>query len=223
LKNKPLILLIDTSSENQFLAIAENDKVLYSIFSSSNKNFSLHGAINNICSNSNIQLSHIDAISVIEGPGSYTGLRVGMATAKGLCYALNKPLLTISALEVLAKTVIDDATREKADLFCPMIDARRNEVFTAIYDSTLTEKLSPQALILDGNSFNTYTKDKKVLFLGSGAEKWKEISDNPIFFYLPAKIEDSFAALSSNKLNNRLISNVITSEPVYLKDFYSSK
>jgi len=223
LNNKPLILLIDTSSEKQFLAIAENDKVLYSIFSSGIKNFSLHGAINDICKNANIELSHIDAISVIEGPGSYTGLRVGMATAKGLCYALNKPLITISALEVLAKTVINDSKREKADLFCAMIDARRNEVFTAIYDTNLTEILSPQALVLEGNSFNSFTKDKKVLFLGSGAEKWKEISDNPIFFYLPANIEDSFAALSSNKLNNRLISNIITSEPVYLKDFYSSK
>src|SRR5204863_8813100 len=115
-----------------------------------------------------LKLSGLDAIAVTAGPGSYTGLRVGMASAKGLCYALDKPLILLSTLEVLTVSALElfPSTVESV-LLCPMIDARRMEVFTAIYQHDLASYLSPRALILDETSFENELFSNKILFFGS--------------------------------------------------------
>ncbi|MFN2439547.1 MAG: tRNA (adenosine(37)-N6)-threonylcarbamoyltransferase complex dimerization subunit type 1 TsaB, partial [Chitinophagaceae bacterium] len=122
-----------------------------------------------------IQLQQLSAVSVSAGPGSYTGLRIGMATAKGLCYALKIPLITINTL----KMMVTAAENEEADLFCPMIDARRMEVFTAIYNKNFDEIIAPHNLILTENSFGEVLKTKQILFFGNGSNKLQAINKNP--------------------------------------------
>ena len=131
-----LILNIDTASEKAHVSFAKNGLIINSLSCESQKEHAsfLQTAIQQLTKNTNIFLTDIDAVAVTAGPGSYTGLRVGMASAKGLCYALKKPLITISSLEVLTISALDlfQNTGESV-LLCPMIDARRMEVFTAVY------------------------------------------------------------------------------------------
>ncbi len=165
-----------------------------------------------------IKLQQLNAVSVSAGPGSYTGLRVGMATAKGLCYALNIPLITINTLKMMAVA----AQNEEAELFCPMIDARRLEVFTAIYNKNLEEIISPHNVILDDNSFSEILRTKKVLFFGNGSAKFQALikSQNAHFIEIEANakhlVTPSFAAY-----NQQLFADLAYSEPFYGKAFYS--
>src|SRR3954463_10682013 len=143
------ILNIDTSIESAAVCIAENGTELHTISNSTKKDHAtfLHNAIKNIIEITSIGLQSLDAIAVANGPGSYTGLRVGLATAKGLCYALNKPLILLNTLEVMAHAAIKETfnTRHSvADiLYCPMIDARRMEVFTGIYNEQIENIVKP--------------------------------------------------------------------------------
>jgi tRNA threonylcarbamoyladenosine biosynthesis protein TsaB len=165
-----------------------------------------------------IKFQQLNAVSVSAGPGSYTGLRVGMATAKGLCYALNIPLITINTLKMMAVA----AQNEEAELFCPMIDARRLEVFTAIYNKNLEEIISPHNVILDDNSFSEILRTKKVLFFGNGSNKFLALikSQNALFVKIEANakhlVTPSFAAY-----NQQLFADLAYSEPFYGKAFYS--
>jgi tRNA threonylcarbamoyladenosine biosynthesis protein TsaB len=122
-----------------------------------------------------ISLTELDAVSVCEGPGSYTGLRVGMASAKGICYALRKPLIVISSLSVMGYVARQDIKKTAGNddyWIVPMIDARRNEVFTAVLDQHLNIIMPPQAMILQPNSF-AELEGKSVLFTGNGSPKWQ--------------------------------------------------
>src|SRR6266513_3397931 len=108
----------------------------------------LHPALEEILYKNGITMKDVEAVAVSIGPGSYTGLRVGLATAKGLCYAMNIPIITISTLEMMAYAVKDEA----ADLICPLIDARRMEVFAVVYDKLLQLQIAPQVMIINENS-----------------------------------------------------------------------
>src|SRR5690606_25144630 len=136
-----------------------------------------HSAIRQILLDNNIKTNELKAVGVTGGPGSYTGIRVGMATAKGLCYALKIPLLLFNTLEVMALSAIESIGDKKA-LYCPMIDARRQEVFTGVYDYELNEVNSPSSMILDNNSFNTLLQKFPVYFFGSGSGKLKRQAKN---------------------------------------------
>lgn len=166
----------------------------------------------------NIQLQQLSAVSISAGPGSYTGLRVGMATAKGLCYALNIPLVTINTLKMMAVA----AQNEETDLICPMIDARRMEVFTAIYDKSLEEIISPHNIILDENSFGEILKNKKILFFGNGSTKFEALikSTNAGFKQIEANAKQ-LVTLSFAAYKQRLFADLAYSEPFYGKAFYS--
>ncbi|MEO7306266.1 MAG: tRNA (adenosine(37)-N6)-threonylcarbamoyltransferase complex dimerization subunit type 1 TsaB, partial [Ferruginibacter sp.] len=135
-----LILNIDTASEKAHVSFAKNGMIIQSISSESQKEHAsfLQSAIEQLTKTTGIILKDIDAVAVTSGPGSYTGLRVGMASAKGLCYALKKPLITISSLEVLTASALEliPGAGENV-LLCPMLDARRVEVFTAVYQNDL--------------------------------------------------------------------------------------
>src|SRR5690606_11843283 len=131
-----------------------------------------------------VQTDDIDGIGVNAGPGSYTGLRVGMATAKGLCYALGVPLITISSLNLIAAGV--RRTMQEAEtavalplLICPMIDARRMEVFTALYTAELEEKMAPLAILLEPDTFTAELDTHTVVFCGNGSEKFKPVCQHP--------------------------------------------
>lgn len=132
----PLILHIDTATNYASICISKDDVVLGFEENAEQKNHAsfLQPAIKAMFAKCNFNLSDIDAVAVTNGPGSYTGLRVGLASAKGLCFALNKALILLNTLQVMAAASIESKKEEDIDiLFCPMIDARRMEVFTALY------------------------------------------------------------------------------------------
>ncbi len=140
-----LILNIDTATETAQVSFAKDGKVLQSLTNELQKDHAsfLQTAIQQLAKKNNLILTDVDGIAVTAGPGSYTGIRVGMASAKGLCYALNKPLIAINTLQVLTVAAQQELNNASEILFCPMIDARRMEVFTAIYNNTLAEILPP--------------------------------------------------------------------------------
>jgi tRNA threonylcarbamoyladenosine biosynthesis protein TsaB len=170
-----------------------------------------------------IQTSNIKAVAVSKGPGSYTGLRIGVSTAKGLCYALNIPLIAIGTLKSMAfGMAIQMATDfEPSTLFCPMIDARRMEVYCALYDYDNKEVLETSAKIIDNSSFSDYLNKGKIIFFGDGAPKCKEVLNHPNAVFI-----DDFnpsarylAGMAHEYYRERKFENVAYFEPFYLKDF----
>ena len=167
-----LILNIDTAVDVASICLAKDGKILSIAKNESQKDHAswLHIAIKEIFEKNNLELGSVDAIAVTGGPGSYTGLRIGMATAKGICFALNKPLISLNTLLVMANA----AKEESADLLCPMIDARRMEVFTAIYTKELEIVKDPAAITLNENSFAEYLSSNSICFFGNGSNKFHD-------------------------------------------------
>lgn len=221
----PLLLNIDTATEVASICIALNGASLAMIKNEQQKEHAsfIHKGIAGILDETGYKLNDIDAFAVTSGPGSYTGLRVGMATAKGFCYALSKPLIAINTLEVMAKGAIDISGRaEKGMLFCPMIDARRMEVFTAIYNADLKDILSPRAVILEEGFLKNYMINNKVLFFGSGSKKFKEIesNSNSVFKEIQANAAH-LGSLAEIAFRDKKFSDISYSEPTYFKEFHS--
>ena len=221
-----LILNIDTATNNASVSLSLHGKLLQERVNGQSTDHAawMHSAIKEMMHavSPAYQLHDVSAIAVVAGPGSYTGLRVGMATAKGLCYALNIPLISLNTLKIMAHATNKDIS--SSQLLSPMLDARRMEVFTALYDKTLTELIAPCAMILETNSFSAWLKKQEIIFFGSGSYKWKELvqHDNAIFkdsFYTPQHI----AFLSYDEFRQDAFSNLAYAEPIYLKDFYAPK
>jgi tRNA threonylcarbamoyladenosine biosynthesis protein TsaB len=216
-----LILNIDTALETASICLAENGNAIAYSANHAQKDHAawLHPAIIKLFSAQNIPIADIAAIAVSEGPGSYTGLRVGMATAKGLCYALNKPLITISTLKMMAFA----ARNEQTELLAPMIDARRMEVFTAIYSRSLTEILPASNLILEFNSFEEFINQHTITFFGSGSEKFKALMShkNAIFKAIETNATH-MVELSYEKEKQKIYADLAYSEPYYGKEFHST-
>jgi len=218
-----LLLNIDTSSEKAHVSFSKDGSLLASLSNESQKEHAsfLQPAIQQLCKTTSIHLRQIDAVAVTAGPGSYTGLRVGMASAKGLSYALKKPFITMSTLEILARSAMDlFPDQPETLLFCPMLDARRMEVFTAIYQKDLNTILEPGALVLDENSFKTHLLTRKMLFFGSGSDKWKATCKNINALFEKVEIQPQTMCRHANSLfNQKDFTDLAYSEPMYLKDF----
>lgn len=215
-----LILNIDTAIDSASICLAQNG-VCFALSKNEVKNESaawLHTAIQNLLGSQNLELSQLNAIAVTSGPGSYTGLRVGMATAKGLCYVLNIPLINISTLQMMLGAVNEKET----DLYCPMIDARRMEVFTAVYLKTGEELIAPHNLILDDKSFSNLLIKQSITFFGNGSPKLSEIinSKNAIFKQVESTAAH-MAPLSFKHYANHSFANLAYCEPNYGKEFYA--
>ena len=224
----PLLLHIDTAIENASVCISKNGEL---IAIAENKNQKDHAkwiqpAIQSMMKESGLSLKELNAIAVSNGPGSYTGLRVGLATAKGLCFALNKPLITLSTLEVMTFAAIGNTPNSKLPtidlLFCPLIDARRMEVFTAIYDRSLKTILPPHARIIDENSFAEQLVNNKILFFGNGSPKCKPVIQltNALFENIEYKVS-TMIALSEKKMAAKDFADLAYAEPFYIKDFHT--
>jgi len=178
----------------------------------------LHVAIQQLMQQQGVALQQLSAIAVSAGPGSYTGLRVGMATAKGLCYALQKPLITISTLQMMASAAENVTT----DFICPMIDARRMEVFTAVFDKELNEKVGASAVILQQDTFADLLQNNSLTFLGNGAPKFATIIQHPNAVFISAEAHAGhLSALAHKKLTTNNFTDLAYAEPAYGKDFYS--
>jgi tRNA threonylcarbamoyladenosine biosynthesis protein TsaB len=177
----------------------------------------IHTAIQELLQEHSLSASKLAAVAVSAGPGSYTGLRIGMATAKGLCYATGVPLISINTLQMMAA-----AAGVHNGLLCPMIDARRMEVFTALYTKDLQEVLPAQALILNETSFAETLDAGPVLFFGNGSGKFRPLVQHPnASFKTIAADASHIATLANNALIQKKFVNLAYSEPFYGKDFFS--
>jgi tRNA threonylcarbamoyladenosine biosynthesis protein TsaB len=180
-----------------------------------------------VCKQANLQLSDVDAIAVSKGPGSYTGLRIGVSTAKGLCYSLNKPLIAINTLISMTHDVNSSVGgQHPTTLFCPMIDARRMEVYCAIYDAELKCMKEVAAEIIDENSFSEVLLKNKIVFYGDGAFKcWEVLSKNKNAMFLDKIVPSAkgMVMLSEKAFNEKQFEDVAYFEPFYLKDFVAGK
>ncbi|WP_018612929.1 tRNA (adenosine(37)-N6)-threonylcarbamoyltransferase complex dimerization subunit type 1 TsaB [Segetibacter koreensis] len=221
----PLLLNIDTATEIASVSVTRNGLPLAFLKNEYQKEHAsfVHTAVATLLQKTGYQLKEFDAFAVTSGPGSYTGLRVGMATAKGFCYAFSKPLIAINTLEVMTKAALDSmGSLEQDSLFCPMIDARRMEVFTAIYNSDFDQILSPRPLILEEKVFNSYMKDRKILFFGSGSLKFMQIETNPNSVFADISYDARHLGhLAEIAFHKKNFSNISYSEPTYFKDFHS--
>ncbi len=205
--------------------ICEEEKVLATLMNIDSKQYAawLHMAIQQILQENDIEITQLKAIGVTIGPGSYTGIRVGMATAKGLCYALKIPLITYNVLQVMALSAIENIAN-KNGFYCPMIDARRMEVFTAIYNYDLEELMPQAAMILTDHSFEEISSQQTVYFFGSGSDKFKHINNSFHFHFTHQEItSEQFCKLSWQKYKRSEFSSVAYAEPIYIKEFYSTQ
>lgn len=170
----------------------------------------------------------LDAVAVSIGPGSYTGLRIGLSEAKGLAYGLKVPLIGVDTLKVLATSAMfraDIDADPETTLFAPMIDARRMEVFTAVYDFALNALMEPQPLILDDSSYSEFLNDKRVIFCGDGSEKAKAVikSENACFADGIVPLAVDMMPLADLAYSKKDFLDLAYSTPAYLKDFQATK
>jgi len=212
------ILNIETATKNCSVALHQNG-VLLKCKEMATENFShaekLHTFIEDLLSETNVSLSALNAIAVSEGPGSYTGLRIGVSTAKGLAYSLDIPLISVPTLEILAKKLTI-----KNGYILPMIDARRLEVFVAFYDKNYNQIVPTKAEIIDENSYADFHETMHLI--GDGASKFKTILTDPKFVYHPELVFPSaieMGVISFEKFKQNLFVDVAYFEPFYLKDF----
>ena len=222
------ILNIHTTAEKAIVNLSNENEVIGTLTNTEQKEHAsfLHIAIKKVLQENDIPMNALKAIGVTGGPGSYTGIRVGLATAKGLCFALKIPLMMFNSLELMAFSAIKNLPKtEDSSLFCPMIDARRMEVFTAVYDKNLNEINPPTALILNEKSFDQFIQNSNFYYFGSGAEKFKKLvethSGNPIYI-LSDITSESLAEFSFNKFKNNDFDNLVNSHALYVKEFYTT-
>jgi len=225
-----MILQIETATASCSVALAKNGTVV-GLRQVNGRN--LHAEVitrfvEELTTGAGFSYKNLDAIAVSCGPGSYTGLRIGISTAKGLCFALDKPLIAVETLAAMAGGVagLDEYSNQTDLLLCPMIDARRMEVYTAIFKIN-GENVKPTAAeIVDENSFADILQNNKVLFFGDGAEKcFNVLKTHPNALYLPDFLNSAthLTKKAAEKFNNGDFEDVAYFEPYYLKDFIAGK
>jgi tRNA threonylcarbamoyladenosine biosynthesis protein TsaB len=218
------ILHLETSSKNCSVAISDGLELLClceEVSDNYKQSESLHTFVEWTLEGAQLSLKDLDAISLGKGPGSYTGLRIGAASAKGFCYGLKIPLIATNSLE----TMIELHLKQNYDYIIPLIDARRMEVYSAVFEGNCGEMIHPtEAKILDEFSFQEY-QDNKILFVGDGAKKAKEIINLP-HAYFRNEIYPSAKYLikeAVSKFNKQEFEDIAYFEPFYLKDFQGTK
>jgi tRNA threonylcarbamoyladenosine biosynthesis protein TsaB len=228
-----LLLSLETSSQACSVALHNNGLLLASreIETPRSAASQLAVMIRDVINETEHKPADLQGIIVASGPGSYTGLRIGVATAKGLCYALNIPLIAINTLQLLAyqgKDWLKDLeVKEQSDkiLFCPMLDARRMEVYCMLLDYNLNHIEPTQAKIIDEYSFENHLEEKMIYFMGEGAEKCKDIirHTNARFITEINPLATRLGELGYAKWNQSAFEDVVSFEPFYLKDFLIRK
>jgi tRNA threonylcarbamoyladenosine biosynthesis protein TsaB len=221
-----LILSIDTATETASISLGDESGVIDVVMNENQKDHAawIHDAIKQMLQKDGRSLQQLNAVAVTAGPGSYTGLRVGMATAKGLCYVLNISLITESTLKVMAYAATQqlETTVDYDGLFCPMIDARRMEVFTAVYDKELTEVMKPQPMILSDESFSDLLAHRRIVFFGSGSNKFRALVNNVNASFMDVKHNAGHLfALAQAKFKAADFTELAYAEPAYLKEFHT--
>jgi tRNA threonylcarbamoyladenosine biosynthesis protein TsaB len=219
-----LILHIETATSNCSVSISDNERVLATIELDAGYTHAenLHPFIDQLFKKTKTEPKQLNAVAVSAGPGSYTGLRIGVSAAKGICYALNIPLIAVNTLQILCAGAIK-LIDEKNVILCPMLDARRMEVYTAMYDKELNELNAAEAKIIDEQSTKDLDKAKVTYFFGDGMPKCKTLLQN----ISDAKFIDGITPSSSEMLNLALtkynakqFEDIAYFEPMYLKEYF---
>ena len=221
-----LILNIDTSTNKAGIALGENGHLQALAENPEQKDHAawLHVGIQNLLEDQGLSVRALDAVAVTIGPGSYTGLRVSLAAAKGICYSLGIPLITENTLRMMAIAGQHYGRDKDLEglLICPMIDARRMEVFSAVYDMNLEELEVPAPKILEPEIYQDRLEDSNILFFGSGAKKFSAICDHPNAIFDPVDFNAGMmVAHSELKFQKTEFTDLAYSEPEYLKEFYN--
>ena len=217
------ILNIETSTTNCSVSLSNEGETLV-LKEDYNTNYShaesLHVFIDEVIKEANLKLSQINAISVSKGPGSYTGLRIGVSAAKGLCFSLNVPLISVDTLESLAHQL-----QVESGFIIPLLDARRMEVYASVYDNKYQNIRATEAEIITETSFSDYLETSKVYFIGDGVEKIKTVINHPNANFIDGKMPSSknMCILSFDKYKKSDFEDVAYFEPFYLKDFIGLK
>lgn len=217
-----LLLNIDTSTKSAGVCLSQDGKLLAMLENLEQKEHAawLHVAVQELMAKTGSHMRDLQAVAVTAGPGSYTGLRVGMAAAKGFCYALGIPLITEDTLRVMAFAASEQLPQ--ADLLCPMIDARRMEVFTSLYRQNMTVLLPSTAMVIDENSFSDWLNDHRVSFFGEGSDKCKPIIKAPNANFAELEYHVGFLGiLSFLRYLQGEFTGLAYSEPAYTKEFYT--
>lgn len=221
-----LFIHIETATEMCSVALSRGKEVI-ALRESSEKN--IHASmtavfVNEVFEEVNLKPDDLQAVVVSKGPGSYTGLRIGVSTAKGLCYALDKPLIAVETLQAMAKGLLSKKSEDA--LYCPMIDARRMEVYSALFNRNNEKVRATKAEIIDERSFAEYLIDQKIIFFGNGAPKCKAmLGDHPNAIFV-----DDFKPsakylieIALEKYQIKQFEDTAYFEPFYLKDFVAGK
>ncbi len=221
----PLLLALETSSTVCSVALFREAQLLGASELRIEKSHSSHITvmISQLLENCGFKLDELSAVAVSGGPGSYTGLRIGSSTAKGLCFSLDIPLIEVSTLYSLAAQAISSFPNPEKYLFCPMLDARRMEVYTCLLTSQLQEVLPIAAVVLQEDTFKEQLADKQLVFFGSGADKFKTIvapSEQAVFMQNVLPSTKQMGELALKKFEEKAFEDVAYYEPFYLKDVY---
>ncbi|MFN4235202.1 MAG: tRNA (adenosine(37)-N6)-threonylcarbamoyltransferase complex dimerization subunit type 1 TsaB [Bacteroidia bacterium] len=225
-KSLPIILCIETATKMCSVALYKGENLLAikeqgGAYAHAEN---LTVFIQQVISDAQISFNQLSAIAVSKGPGSYTGLRIGVSTAKGLAYALNKPIIGIDTLTSMANLARQKINYQN-EFLCPMIDARRMEVYCAIFDQNQNIIKPISADIITENVFDKYIGESKIVIFGDGSQKCKELFKNKTNYIF---LQDEFISAKGliipalKKLNNNELDDVVYFEPFYLKDFISS-
>lgn len=217
------LLHIESSSTVCSVAISNDDKLI--AIKELNNGYThaenLHVYIEQLLKEVSLQAKDLSAISVSSGPGSYTGLRIGFSAAKGLAYALQIPIITVDTLKALSAIAINKANKEA--FYCPLLDARRMEVYTALYDNNLNETLSVRALVLNEESIQVFNQNKNIYFFGDGMSKAKNLLQTLPNIYFIENITasaSSMIGLAFQKYKVQDFADIAYVEPNYLKEFF---
>ena len=212
------VLLIETSTECCSAALAQNGEIIAKKATTEPRQHAgkLVPFIKEVLDQANCSIDMCDAVAVSSGPGSYTGLRVGVSAAKGICFGTGIPLISIPTTDVLAWQ-----GNGKADFIVPMIDARRMEVYSAVYSGNTLERITDiQADILDESSHSDILAKGTVLFIGDDVNKFKAVCTNPnAKFETAFPLAEAMAYEATRRLKNRQFEDVAYFEPFYLKEF----
>ncbi len=220
------ILHIETSTNVCSVAVSDNGKCIFSVSDNSGQNHAsmLSPFIQQALESISSQNLSLNSVAVSSGPGSYTGLRIGVSTAKGLCYGYDIPLIGVNTLEIMCEMVIKNHSLEKNALLCPMIDARRMEVYTAVYNQKIEKTQEISAEIINEQSFVSLLENNVIYFFGNGAEKCKTTIQHPnaIFIENIEPYAENMISLAEAKFTNSKFEDVAYFEPFYLKEFQTT-
>jgi len=222
----PLLLHLETATEVCSVALSKDNNIISSVCSGKGNSHTEHlfAFIEQVLAEGNCKIAELNGVVLSIGPGSYTGLRIGASAAKGICYALSIPLIGISTLQSIVFGAIDQQKEDQPVLYCPMIDARRMEVFTALFNEKGEALTEIEAKIIDENSFVLELDKNIICFCGNGMPKCQPVIQHPNARFLNAPLQAADMLLPALvKYQNRQHEDVAYFEPFYLKEYIAKK